>query len=502
MSVDRKEGLRDRRGRAGLSLARVDYREIARYLAALCREAARRWRLFDAGLATLSASRTANPTSRGHRRPRHAFRPDLAGFGSAPASVALEGRVLMSTLPGLFFLKHTKPGFAYEHNQPKFVQGSKAFPFPVASPIRGTSIATQTAHGGQSVVIGTPDGSHFIVSLTQFIPPAGEGTNSSSVGTSSNVPGTQNPIQGQIPGSGVVQPIGTVRAYAMPGGKVGIIVDGTNTQSELDISPYPFKQRKGYAHSFAYGQTNQSHILDIGQITVNSGVISAILGYHTADLSGPLTISGTATVDRLAFDALKPGASITTGGNLNTLDVLNGIDLNSGTGIHVGGDLNLMNVGQNVSLTNGASLFVGRFLGVNLQPPKGTAPGANFLATNQALLGTGSSTTVPGLSGNIVGNFTIGAGSSFTVVSGIANTTVTAVGATATPAVFLVDGALNVGDPATGINISNLVASNSFNPLVFGTPPNTTTVNPNLVARAGSNLPTPPFFPQSQFSTS
>ena len=62
---------------------------------------------------------------------------------------------------------------------------------------------------------------------------------------------SQIPIQNQVPGTGVVQPIGTVRAYAMSGGKIGLILDGTTTLSELDISPYPFHQRKGYAHSFA-----------------------------------------------------------------------------------------------------------------------------------------------------------------------------------------------------------------------------------------------------------
>ena len=54
------------------------------------------------------------------------------------------------------------------------------------------------------------------------------------------------------------------------------------------------------------------------------------------DLSGPLVISSTQAVDRLSFNSLLPGASIQTGGDLNTLDVLNGVNLNSGTGIVVG----------------------------------------------------------------------------------------------------------------------------------------------------------------------
>ena len=197
----------------------------------------------------------------------------------------------------------------------------------------------------------------------------------------------------------------------MSGGRVGLIIDGSTNQTEVDISPYPFHQRKGYAHSFAYGQANETHILNIGQITVNSGVIAAINGFHSANLSGPLVVSSTQPVDRLSFDALLPGASITTGGDLNTLDVLNGINLNSGPGIVVGRDLNLLNVGQDLDLSNGASITVGRFLGLVPQPPKGTATGANFLATNQALVGTGTSTIVPSLSAYIQGNVNIGAGS-------------------------------------------------------------------------------------------
>ena len=223
-----------------------------------------------------------------------------------------------------------------------------------------------------------------------------------------------------------VQPLGTVRAYGMSGGRVGIIIDGSTNQTEVDISPYPFHQRKGYAHSFAYGQANESHILNVGQITVNSGVISAINGFHSADLSGPLVIKSTQPVDRLSFDALLPGASITTGGDLNTLDVLNGVNLNSGPGIIIGRDLNLLNVGQDVDLSNGASIIVGRFLGLVPQPPKGTATGGNFLATNQALVGTGTSTIVPSLSAYIQGNVNIGDGSVFSVANGIPNTSIPA----------------------------------------------------------------------------
>jgi hypothetical protein len=361
----------------------------------------------------------------------------------------------------------------------------------VARVPRSAGIATEVARGGASVIIATPDGSRFIVQVTQFIPTPGGSQGAIS-------PNAQSPIQGQVPGSTsttiaspTVQPMGTVRAYGMSGGRVGLILDGTTIQSEVDISPYPFHQRKGYAHSFAYGQAAETHILNIGQITVNSGVISAINGYHTADLSGPLVIKGSMPVDRLSFNALLPGASIVTGNDLNTLDILNGVNLNSGPGIVVGRDLNLLNVGQDLDLSNGASLTVGRFLGLVLQPPKGTATGANFLATNQALVGTGTSTVVPSLSAYIQGNVNVGPGSVISVANGIPNTAIlsTTSGATA-PSVLLINGALNTssGSAAQQILIPNLTVFNTGTTIVNALIP--TVVN-SVVFRSGTNTAFP-----------
>ena len=98
-------------------------------------------------------------------------------------------------------------------------------------------------------------------------------------------------------------------------------------------------------------------------------------------LSGPLVASGTTAIDRIAFDAILPGASITTGGDVNTLDVLNGITL-TGTKINIGRDLNLLNVGGNIDLSNGSQFNIGRNLGLVSQPPKGTGTGTNVLTLN------------------------------------------------------------------------------------------------------------------------
>ena len=287
-------------------------------------------------------------------------------------------------------------------------------------------------------------------------------------------------------------------------------MDGTTTQSELDISSVPFPQRKGYAHSFAYGATRQSHLLNIGQIIVNSGVISAINGYHTADLSGPLTIAPpplptepgstpqaqTQTVDRISFDALLPGASINIGGDLNTLDVLNGVDLNSGPGIDIGRDLNLINVGQDLDLSNGASLIVDRFLGTTPQPPKGTATGSNFLALNQALVGTGTSTIVPSLSGYIQGNMNLGTrqrlqGGQRDLQRYDHRRLRPA------PSVFLVNGSVTASS-STHVTVhraghprSSTLPSTTFTATILNPapPPATLSVPANFIARAGFNIP-------------
>ena len=392
----------------------------------------------------------------GRRKDRRAFRPTLDG------NIGLEPRFLLSKLPGQVFLNHPQPGVAYVHKQPPLRSGTHAEPFPIAVFPRGPAVKVEVAHGGQSVKVGTPDGSHFLITLTQFVPTPPASTTGAAVAV------TQAPIQGQTPGAGPIQPIGTVRAYQMSGGRVGLILDGTTTQSELDINPFPFPQRKGYAHSFAYGSTKQSHLLNIGQIIVNSGVISAINGYHTADLSGPLTISGTQPVDRIAFDALLPGASITTGSDLNTLDVLNGATLASGGSIHIGRDLNLINVGQNLDLSSGASLIVNRFLGTTPQPPKGTANGSNFLSLNQSLVGTGTSQVVPSLTGFIQGNINLGTAGTFTVVGGIVESSPITTPLASAPNVVLVNGSVTTpsisldSNTGPGIHIPNFAGSTAF----------------------------------------
>lgn len=337
------------------------------------------------------------------RSDARAFRPVLDGF-------RLEPRQLLSTTVAAltksqYLLTHPSPTAAKALGDP--VNLTPHAPGYTVGPSTDHGVADiDTARGGASVLIATPDGSRFRVSLSLADNQYATGLTSETGGSGTNV----------VP-STVTQPVGTIRAYPTPGGSVGLIVDGTTQYQQLTIDPLPVVQRKGYAHSFGYAAGGRTHILDISSIQVNSGQIQAILGFHSADLSGPLSIGGTGTVDRIAFDALLPGASIGVGGTLNTLDIANAATLTAGTGIHIGQDLNLLNVGGTLTLGNGADFYVGRDMGLTLQPPKGTGTGSNILSVNLPTL-TNSVTTItpnPSVSAYIQGNVIIGPGSGFTV---------------------------------------------------------------------------------------
>jgi len=171
---------------------------------------------------------------------------------------------------------------------------------------------------------------------------------------------------------------GTIRARRLPGGRVALNVFGSTLQSELVIEPVAKPARKGLAHQYAPNYGQFTHVLNVGAINIKSGTIGKVLGYRTVDLSGPLTIpNGPDTpVDRIAFYNLLPGASISTGGDVNTLDVYNNADLSGdGTGINIGRDLNWYYSTGNLSLSNGANFVVGRDIGLAPQASKGTDPG-------------------------------------------------------------------------------------------------------------------------------
>jgi hypothetical protein len=360
----------------------------------------------------------------GHRRtPTRRFRPTTDG--------GLEVRVVLSHAPAkvltqsAFLLQHPGARAAFLKNFPPQVQNA-----PVnrhkSGPItrKRATIATETANGGMAVQVVALDGSHYMIRLSYtsntISTDIAEGANGQQGNAS--LAGAQALVSEQ--NANYPQPIGTVRAYAMPGGRVGIIVDGSTPNTDLTINPLGQRQYKGFAHSFAYGQAGRYHLLNIGQLTVTSGEIGAIEGYQTAQLSGPLTAMGSTPIDRIALDAILPGASITTGGDVQTLDVDNNIDLSgAGSDISVGRDLNLLNVGGGITLSNGANFIINRNLGLVSQPPKGTSTGANVLSLNYTNVSNSIITvTIPSVGTYIQGSVNIGPGSVFGIGGQIFNT--------------------------------------------------------------------------------
>ncbi len=412
------------------------------------------------------------------RRPSsRAYRPALDG--------KLEDRVLLSkqTLhqylgTNLGLLKHPQAGVAFHVNVPPFALNAPRWNrhFRVIH-----AAAVQTIRGGQAANVVSVDGSHFRIQLGYESNTVATAAADGAGGTYTQT--TPTPALTVIqPSSSPVQPIGTVRVYAMPNGEVGIIVDGSNDNTELTINPLPTPIRKGYAHSYAYGQSGVTHILNIAQITVNSGSNAAIEGFHTANLVGPLVVNGTATVDRIAFNAIMPppagsklpGPSITTGGTLNTLDVLQGIAL-SGTNqnIKIGGDLNLLNVGQNgITLSNGSQFLIGRDLGLVNQPPKGTGTGSDVLSLNLPSTTTlVAATPEAAVSTYIQGNVIIDPGSEFSVGRDIDN-------------IMYIEGSIT-GFSRLLVNEATVPASPTFLTAI----PTTTTIPKNIVVALGGGTP-------------
>jgi hypothetical protein len=368
--------------------------------------------------------------NQGRPKPARAFRPALDG--QLEARALLHGHGFSSPFGKNYLaesaaiLKHPQPQVArnlkappqFSHNAP-FIRNGQHFKII-------KHIGTQTARGGQNVEVTATDGSHYMISLSYTSNTPATNISEGSNGQGGAATPTTSTLQVSQQSGRYPQPIGTVRAYPMSGGRVGIIVDGSTQNTDLTINPLGQPQKKGFAHSFAYGESNRGHLLNVGQLNVNSGKIGAIEGFQVAELSGPLTVTGTGPIDRIAFEALLPGASITTGGDVNTLDILNGANLSgAGTGVFVGRDLNLLNVGGDLQLSNGAVFSIARNIGLAPQPPKGTGTGSNVLLLNfNTLVGVTVNETLPSpVGGFIQGNVVIdtAAGSSFLIGNTIFN---------------------------------------------------------------------------------
>ena len=205
------------------------------------------------------------------------------------------------------------------------------------------SVRTQTADGGGAVVVTNTNGAQFYVSVTQ----------------------------------------GTIKGTPAAGGRVSFVVNGTTSNTLMEINQIiPMHSTTKGAHTFNPTLANASGVLNIDSIKVTSGFIDAIEGYHTATLSGPITVSGTSSVDRIALLAIKPGGSINVGGSLNTLDIYNNADFTMSAGLAVGLDLNWFEVGENLTFDDGANMVVGRDLGNLPQVAKGSGNAGQGLHVN------------------------------------------------------------------------------------------------------------------------
>ena len=195
-------------------------------------------------------------------------------------------------------------------------------------------IRAQTAAGGQAVVVTNTDGAKFFVSITGG---------------------------------------GTVRATPASQGRVNLFVDGSSSDSMLEVNRILPRRNTGRAHTFVSSVGANMPRLNIASITVSSGTIGAIEGYQTAVLSGAVNITGSTRVDRIALYSILPGGSITTSGDVNTLDIYSDVTLSgTGAGISIGRDLNWFQTFGNVNITDNANFTVGRDLGNTLQPAKGS----------------------------------------------------------------------------------------------------------------------------------
>jgi hypothetical protein len=378
-----------------------------------------------------------------------AFRPTLDG--------RLEDRVVLSNVSlrqylniSRRLLNNPSPKLARVINFPQFTRNA---PGISQNPRVIHAAAVQTIRGGQAVNVAAVDGTHYRIQLAYISNTQGTSALEGQAGAYAQGAGT-TALQTSQP-TELPQPQGTVRVYPRPDGSVGIIVDGSTSNTELTINPLPQPIRKGYAHSFAYGQAKKNNALQVSSVTINSGNIGAIEGFHTADLTGPIVANGPQAIDRIAFRSIKPGASITTGGDLNTLDVLQGITLD-GTSINIGRDLNLLNVGQDITLTNGAQFIIGRDIGLVAQAPKGTGTGTNVLTLNAPLVGTTTSQQYPAVSAYILGSLVIDDASLFKVTRAI-------------------DQSMYIGGSVQGANqfafsLNNVPPPNASNPNIPGTP--------------------------------
>jgi len=204
-------------------------------------------------------------------------------------------------------------------------------------------IRSQTAAGGLAVIVTNTVGQKFYISVTQ----------------------------------------GTIQAFPASNGRVSLVANNTTSDTLLEINQLiPMHPIAKGAHTFNSARGGGTGILNIAAIDITSGLINSIEGYHTASLSGPLTVAGNEPVNRIALLNVLPGGSIAVGSDLDTLDIFNNADFSNSFGLYVGRDLNWLETGGDLSFTNGANMYVVRGAGQTFQAPKGSGNAGQGIYVN------------------------------------------------------------------------------------------------------------------------
>lgn len=185
---------------------------------------------------------------------------------------------------------------------------------------------------------------------------------------------------------------GTITAKTLRDGRFELTVFGTNSNSEVVINPLRPLPDFGTAHTFQPEFGIGREILEVAKIDVKTGQVGSILGYRTANLSGPIILNNDAPVERIALNRLLPGALIQTRGDLNTLNIFTDATLSgAGTGLNIGRDLNWFFVDGDLTINDGAVVSVSRDIGLEAQAEKGSDPGGQGAQINGNLeIGPGS----------------------------------------------------------------------------------------------------------------
>src|SRR5262249_15958861 len=128
-----------------------------------------------------------------------------------------------------FLLKHVTPRAAYNLKNPRFL-AYRAPQFYSAHRFRLPHyVGIQTARGGQAVEVTAPDGSHYMLKLSYTSNTLATNTAEGNNGQGGAASAATVTSQVSEQNANYPQPIGTIRAYPMKGGRVGLIVDGTTS---------------------------------------------------------------------------------------------------------------------------------------------------------------------------------------------------------------------------------------------------------------------------------